>query len=59
MTDDRLRTMVTVAGHGEIGFQDYFVRLRHDVEVEAVRFDHTTPRCRRRHVPRSRRPTSW
>ncbi len=40
MTDDRLRTMVTVAGHGEIGFQDYFVRLRHDVEVEAVRFDH-------------------
>ncbi len=33
MTDDRLRTMVTVAGHGEIGFQDYFVRLRHDVEV--------------------------
>ena len=40
MTDDRLRTMVTVAGHGEIGFQDYFVRLRHDVAVEAVRFDH-------------------
>jgi LPPG:FO 2-phospho-L-lactate transferase len=40
MTDDRLRTMVTVAGHGEIGFQDYFVRLHHDVEVEAVRFDH-------------------
>jgi LPPG:FO 2-phospho-L-lactate transferase len=40
MTDDRLRTMVTVAGHGEIGFQDYFVRLRHDVDVEAVRFVH-------------------
>jgi LPPG:FO 2-phospho-L-lactate transferase len=40
MTDDRFRTMVTVAGHGEIGFQDYFVRLRHDVAVTAVRFDH-------------------
>jgi LPPG:FO 2-phospho-L-lactate transferase len=40
MTDDRLRTMVTAMGHGEIGFQDYFVRLHHDVAVEAVRFDH-------------------
>ena len=40
MTDDRLRTMVTVTGHGEIGFQDYFVRLRHAVEVEAVRYVH-------------------
>jgi LPPG:FO 2-phospho-L-lactate transferase len=40
MTDDRLRTMVTVAEHGEIGFQDYFVRLHHDVQVTAVRFDH-------------------
>jgi LPPG:FO 2-phospho-L-lactate transferase len=40
MTDDRLRTMVTVAGQGEVGFQDYFVRLHHDVAVEAVRFDH-------------------
>jgi LPPG:FO 2-phospho-L-lactate transferase len=38
-TDDPLRTMVTVAGDGEIGFQDYFVRLQHGVEVEAVRFD--------------------
>ena len=44
MTDDRLRTMVTVAERGEIGFQDYFVRLRHDVEVEAVRFDHARRR---------------
>ena len=41
MTDDRLRTMVTVAGYGEIGFQDYFVRLRHDAAVTAVRFDHS------------------
>lgn len=41
MTDDRLRTMVTLADTGaEIGFQDYFVRLRHDVPIRAVRFDH-------------------
>jgi LPPG:FO 2-phospho-L-lactate transferase len=39
VTNDRLRTMVTVAGEGEIGFQEYFVERRHDVEVEAVRFD--------------------
>ncbi|MGQ0616753.1 MAG: 2-phospho-L-lactate transferase [Acidimicrobiia bacterium] len=43
-TDDRLRTMVTVANDGtgspaEVGFQDYFVRQRHDVAVTAVRFD--------------------
>src|SRR5438270_10720109 len=38
MTDDPVETRVTVAGHGEIGFQDYFVRLRHDVPVSAVRF---------------------
>jgi LPPG:FO 2-phospho-L-lactate transferase len=39
MSDDALSTLVTTAGHGEISFQDYFVRLRHDVEVSAVRFD--------------------
>jgi LPPG:FO 2-phospho-L-lactate transferase len=39
MTDDRVATMVTVAGEGEIGFQDYFVRLRHGVPVSGVRFD--------------------
>lgn len=43
MTDDRLSTIVTVSddtgAHVEIGFQDYFVRLRHDVAVHAVRFD--------------------
>ncbi|MCU0259985.1 MAG: 2-phospho-L-lactate transferase [Ilumatobacteraceae bacterium] len=38
MTDDRLRTVVTVSGHGPIPFQDYFVRLRHDVPVEHVEF---------------------
>ncbi len=40
MTDGRFRTMVTVAATGdEISFQDYFVRLRHDVAVSAIRFD--------------------
>jgi LPPG:FO 2-phospho-L-lactate transferase len=40
VTNDPVPTMVTVAGEpGEIGFQDYFVRLRHAVAVSAVRFD--------------------
>lgn len=39
VTDDRIETRVTVAELGEIGFQEYFVRLRHDVEVSAVRFE--------------------
>jgi LPPG:FO 2-phospho-L-lactate transferase len=38
MSDDRVETRVTVAGRGEIGFQDYFVGHRHAVPVEAVRF---------------------
>ncbi len=38
MSDDALSTLVTTAEHGEISFQDYFVRLRHDVDVSAVRF---------------------
>jgi LPPG:FO 2-phospho-L-lactate transferase len=38
VTNDPLRTMVTVGGEGEIGFQEYFVERRHDVAVEAVRF---------------------
>jgi LPPG:FO 2-phospho-L-lactate transferase len=45
MTDERLSTMVTIVGADggpeEISFQDYFVRLRHDVAVSAVRFDGT------------------
>jgi LPPG:FO 2-phospho-L-lactate transferase len=39
VTDDRLQTRVTVAGEGEIGFQEYFVERRHDVTVTAIRFD--------------------
>lgn len=39
VTEDRLRTMVTVVDEGEIGFQEYFVRRHHDVAVTAVRFD--------------------
>ena len=37
MTDDPVETRVTVAGR-EIGFQEYFVGLRHDVAVESVAF---------------------
>ena len=39
VTDDPLRTMVTVEDEGEIGFQEYFVRRHHDVAVTAVRFE--------------------
>jgi LPPG:FO 2-phospho-L-lactate transferase len=39
MSDDRVETRVTLAGGPEIGFQDYFVGRRHNVAVEAVRFD--------------------
>ncbi len=55
MSDDPVRTRVTLAGDGgggpgglgedrepkgrEIEFQDYFVRRRHAVEVQAVRFE--------------------
>jgi LPPG:FO 2-phospho-L-lactate transferase len=44
VTDDRLRTMVTLAGEGddaghEVSFQEYFVERRHAVAVSAVRFD--------------------
>lgn len=38
VTDDRLETLMDVAGEGEIGFQDYFVRRRHAVAVRTVRF---------------------
>jgi LPPG:FO 2-phospho-L-lactate transferase len=38
-TDDRLRTMVTVDGEGEIGFQEYFVGRQHSVAVTSLRFD--------------------
>lgn len=40
MSDDPVRTRVVVRGGApsEISFQDYFVRLRHEVAVSAVRF---------------------
>lgn len=40
MSDERVSTVVTLAGHGgDVQFQEYFVRLRHDVPVSAVRFE--------------------
>jgi LPPG:FO 2-phospho-L-lactate transferase len=39
VTDDHLATRVTVAGGGEIGFQEYFVGHHHDIPIEAVRFE--------------------
>ncbi len=44
MTEDPVATMVTLAdeapgGAREVGFQEYFVRLRHDVPVSSVRFE--------------------
>ena len=39
VTNARLQTRVTVAGEGEIGFQEYFVQRHHDVAVESIRFD--------------------
>jgi LPPG:FO 2-phospho-L-lactate transferase len=46
VTDDGLRTRVTLAEASALGpagtevdFQDYFVRLRHDVAVRGVRFE--------------------
>jgi LPPG:FO 2-phospho-L-lactate transferase len=38
MSDDRVETRVVVDGHGEVGFQEYFVRMRHSVPVKQVRF---------------------
>jgi LPPG:FO 2-phospho-L-lactate transferase len=39
MSDDPVRTQVTLADGGDVEFQDYFVRRRHAVEVRAVRFE--------------------
>jgi LPPG:FO 2-phospho-L-lactate transferase len=43
VTDDRLRTRITLLDEGEdegeIGFQEYFVGRRHAVAVSRVRFD--------------------
>jgi LPPG:FO 2-phospho-L-lactate transferase len=38
MTDDDVRTMVDVAGEGEVGFQEYFVGRAHSVPITGVRF---------------------
>jgi LPPG:FO 2-phospho-L-lactate transferase len=38
VSDDPVRTMVTVEDEGEIGFQEYFVRRHHDVAATSVRF---------------------
>jgi LPPG:FO 2-phospho-L-lactate transferase len=47
MTDDPFRTRIRLADRGdeddegdEVSFQDYFVRLRHGVEISGVRFEH-------------------
>jgi LPPG:FO 2-phospho-L-lactate transferase len=39
VTDDPLRTMLSVSDGGEIGFQEYFVHRQHSVAITAVRFD--------------------
>lgn len=39
MSDDAVRTRIRLAEGHETSFQDYFVRRRHDVTVEAVSFD--------------------
>lgn len=39
MSDDPVRTMVALADGGEVAFQEYFVRLGHQVSVRGVRFD--------------------
>jgi len=38
VTDDPLRTRLVLADGRDVAFQEYFVRLRHDVPVSAVRF---------------------
>ena len=39
VTDDPVRTRLQLVDGPEVGFQEYFVRLRHDVAVAGVRFD--------------------
>jgi len=39
MSNDRVSTIVTLAGGSDVAFQEYFVKLRHDVPVRAVRFE--------------------
>jgi LPPG:FO 2-phospho-L-lactate transferase len=39
VTDDPLRTRLQLVDGPEVGFQEYFVKLRHDVAVAGVRFE--------------------
>lgn len=39
MTNDRVSTVVTLDDGTDVAFQEYFVKLRHDVPVTGVRFD--------------------
>ncbi len=39
VTDDPLRTRLTLVDGTEVGFQEYFVKLHHDVAVRSIRFD--------------------
>ncbi len=38
VSDQPIETRVTLASGDEVGFQEYFVRLRHDVAISKVRF---------------------
>lgn len=42
MSNDRVSTIVTLADGTDVAFQEYFVKLHHDVAVRAVRFDGVT-----------------
>jgi len=39
VTDDPLQTRLTLVDGTEVGFQEYFVKLHHDVAVRSIRFD--------------------
>lgn len=39
VTNDPIQTKITTPDEGEIDFQDYFVRLRHNVTATAIRID--------------------
>jgi LPPG:FO 2-phospho-L-lactate transferase len=40
MSDQPVRTLVTLADSGqEVGFQEYFVALRHEVPIDGLRFE--------------------
>ena len=42
MSNHTVSTVVTLAGGGDVSFQEYFVKLRHGVPVSAVRFEGAT-----------------